>query len=149
MRSAAVKLASEVLASLTATAAMSALMVTSERLGVMRGQPPRMIIDRIAPRLDDGSATIVTTLAHTAYGVATGVLFARLMTHRRASALLGAAYGVVVWTIGYEGWVPALRVLPPAHRDQRGRVVTMVAAHLIYGSVLGRLVARLPQEEVR
>ena len=53
--------------------------------------------------------------------------------------MLGATYGFLVWAAGYEGWVPMLGILPPAHRDRRSRVATMMLAHLVYGSVLGRL----------
>lgn len=54
-----------------------------------------------------------------------------------ANAATGAAFGLAVWAAGYEGWVPAMGVLPPAHRDKRSRALTMLAAHLVYGAVLG------------
>jgi hypothetical protein len=128
-------------AGVAATAAMSALMVGAERGGVMPGQPPRMIVDRFAPRLDASTADTVALLMHGAYGAAAGAGYA-LGRGRRASAASGAVFGVLLWAAGYEGWVPVLGVLPPAHRDDRGRVLAMVLGHATYGAVLGALLAR-------
>jgi hypothetical protein len=47
-----------------------------------------------------------------------------------------------VWALSYQGWVPALGILPPASRDQPGRQWTMVAAHVVYGVVLGAMERR-------
>lgn len=49
----------------------------------------------------------------------------------------GATYGFVVWNAGYEGWLPLLGILPPAHRDARGRAITMLVAPTVYGVALG------------
>jgi hypothetical protein len=40
------------------------------------------------------------------------------------------------------GWVPWLRIMPPADRDRPGRAETMLAAHWLYGGVLGALATR-------
>jgi hypothetical protein len=38
--------------------------------------------------------------------------------------------------------VPLLGALPPAHLDDRRRQASMVAAHVVYGLVLGAVTAR-------
>jgi hypothetical protein len=124
-------------AGIVATAAMSACMIGLERAGVMPGQPPRMIVDRLAPELSERTADAVALTMHAAYGAAAGAVFAQVAGGRRAP-MLGAVYGFLVWAAGYEGWVPMLGVLPPAHRDRRSRAATMMLAHLVYGYVLGR-----------
>ena len=48
----------------------------------------------------------------------------------------GTIYGALVYAAGYEGWLPVLGILPPAHRDRRGRVAIMLFAHLVYGASL-------------
>lgn len=126
-------------AGLVATAAMSGFMIAAERLEVLRGQPPRMIVDRLAPGLGEGTADAAALVSHGAYGALAGALYALLGGRRRGMRLSGAGYGVLIWIGGYEGWVPALGVLPPAHRDRRSRAAVMLAAHVIYGSLLGRL----------
>ena len=54
-------------------------------------------------------------------------------------AARGALFGLLVWGVSYLGWVPAAKILPPAHRDRRDRQVTMVIAHLVFGASLGLL----------
>ena len=49
-------------------------------------------------------------------------------------------YATGIWLVSYQGWVPALGIMAPASRDRRGRVVTMLAAHWVYGAALGGLV---------
>ncbi len=119
-----------------ATGVMTAFLIASERSGIMRGQPPRMVIDRFAGDADDRAKDGAALLSHFAYGAAAGAVFAVMLGRRRSSPGAGVTYGLVLWALGYEGWLPALGVLPPAHRDHRGRAVTMVIAHVIYGRAL-------------
>lgn len=125
-----------------ATAAMSAWMAGWERLGVLPGQPPRMLVDEVLPVDDDASADAAAAVSHLTIGVAAGGLFGLLGAPRRGGALVGAGFGLALWVVGYEGWMPALRVLPPAHRDDRRRVGVMIGAHVVYGAVLGALAKR-------
>jgi hypothetical protein len=127
-------------AGVVATAPMSVLMVAAERLGMLPGPPPRLIVDRLAPDLDDRSAAAVTAVTHAAYGAAAGAALALLPV--RLTTARGVVLGLGLYVIGYEGWVPMLGVLPPAHRDDRRRVLTMAVAHLVYGAVVGRLARR-------
>ena len=85
---------------------------------------------------------VLTAAAHLGYGVASGIVFS-LLRRRRASraqsTALGAAFGAALWGASYSGWVPAAGLLPPPHRDRPGRQPVLIAAHLIYGAVLGSL----------
>lgn len=132
------KLAGGGLAGLMATGAMSALLIAADVTGVMNYEPPRKIIDKFFPRLPlplrDGAAV----LAHFGYGVAGGCLYV-LTCRKQSTTGAGLGYGALVWAAGYEGWLPAMGILPPAHRDKTGRAVTMLAAHLLYGAVLGKV----------
>jgi hypothetical protein len=56
--------------------------------------------------------------------------------------LQGVAFGSGVWLVSYMGWVPWLQIMPPAHEDRPGRPQTMLAAHWVYGGVLGALSGR-------
>ena len=51
--------------------------------------------------------------------------------------------GLSVWAVSYQGWVPALGILPKASEDRPARPAVMVAAHVVYGAVLGALEQRL------
>lgn len=131
------------IAGAAATLAMSACLIVSERAGLMPGQPPRMAVDRFLPRLDDRRADRIALLAHLVYGAAGGVAPAVLSRTSTIRPSAGSAYGLALWVVGYEGWVPVLGVLPPAHRDHRGRVATMVAGHVVYGVTLAATLRRL------
>jgi hypothetical protein len=52
-------------------------------------------------------------------------------------------YATGIWLVSYQGWVPALGIMPPASRDRRGRVATMLVAHWVYGAALRELVKLL------
>jgi hypothetical protein len=41
--------------------------------------------------------------------------------------------------LNYEGWIPALHIMRPVERDRSRRQQSMVAAHVVFGSVLGAL----------
>ena len=133
-----------------ATLALSATMAAERKLGLLGEHPPKKIV-RVA-RI--GSGRIGTSrgeknlavLAQWGFGMATGALFGLL--HRGSlgtarASLLGAGYGAAVWAASYAGWIPTLGIARPSRRDRPGRPTSMVAAHLIFGSVLGAFVERL------
>lgn len=134
-----------------ATFAMSAAMMLEKKLGLLGEHPPKKIVQTLRRRSGIFSASrqtdnVVTTLAHWGFGMATGALFGLL--HRRSqgtarASLLGAGYGAAVWAASYAGWIPALGIMRTPRRDRPGRPTSMIAAHLIFGSVLGAFVERL------
>jgi uncharacterized membrane protein YagU involved in acid resistance len=54
----------------------------------------------------------------------------------------GALYGLALWLVSYQGWIPALGLLPPPEQDAQGRTMAMIAAHLVYGAMLGWMARR-------
>lgn len=133
------------------TAVMTALMVAGQRAGLMGEMPPRKItraaLRGLGLRPRRRTQQLGTTLSHLGFGVAVGALFGALTAGDRRprplpAALLGAGYGTLVWLVSYAGWVPALGIMPPPRRDRPGRQGTMLAAHLLYGAVLGALTGR-------
>jgi len=137
-----------------ATAVMSALMLAGQRAGLMSELPPHEIasrsVDRTAARddLDHGDRRQLGWVSHFAFGAAAGAVYALLRNVVRTPGpawLHGAGYALAIWFVSYMGWVPALRLMPPADRDEPGRQPVMVAAHVVFGAVLGALVQpRLP-----
>lgn len=134
------------LAGLAATALMSALMLAAGRLGLMGQQPPEAITERLLPwryRLPwhEAETNALSSATHLAFGAAAGSLFGVTRRVVPLATLPGAGivYGLLVWLTSYVGWIPALRILPPADRDRAGRQPAMIAAHVVYGMVLGLL----------
>jgi uncharacterized membrane protein YagU involved in acid resistance len=115
--------------------------------------PPRRITDELADRATRSGAVppasepvrrAVSSVAHLGYGAATGALFAMIAAARPPARMVGsgAAWGLAVWMVSYLGWLPALRILPPPTREPAGRAAMMIGAHLVWGAVLGALLAR-------
>ncbi len=137
-------------AGVVATAAMSVPMLLAGELGAMGEQPPKRIVRTvlgIAGEADTSEAgqDVAAALAHLGFGAGGGAAFA--LAHRALrlplpAAVQGAAFGLGVWATSYKGWIPALGALPDADADRPDRQRTMIAAHLVYGAVLGALVDR-------
>lgn len=132
------------------TAAMSAVMLVAGKSGLMGEHPPDKIagaaLDAAGIREpDEGAQDAVAVTLHFGFGVGMGALFGLL--HRRLprwvpAGLHGVLFGALVWAASYQGWVPALGIMPPASRDRPDRPRVMLVAHGIYGAVLGAVVAR-------
>lgn len=131
------------LAGIAGTAAMSAALGVSDAFGVMDKQPPRMIIEALLPDLDEAETNATAVVCHIGYGKLAGVGYTMVVAPEHRNAATGILYGAAVWAAGYEGWLPLLGILPPAHRDKPSRAWTMFLAHIIYGAVLGRTAGRL------
>jgi hypothetical protein len=117
---------------------MTAWLAVAQRAGLLDRQPPRQITDHLLPDGDRTPGHVATWAAHVGYGVGAGLVYQVLAPAGRRTALTGAAFGTAVWVAGYEVWVPALGILPPAHRDDPRRAGAMLVAHLVYGATLGR-----------
>jgi uncharacterized protein DUF6789 len=122
---------------LAATLTMSAGLGAADVLGVMNRQPPKKIVQRFLPGLGKDTTDATATAAHVGYDVAAGAVYGALLKPESRNTVNGIAYGLLIWAISYEGWLPAFGILPPAQRDKPGRAVTMFAAHILYGATLG------------
>jgi hypothetical protein len=127
-----------------ATVAMSGVMLLGERAGVVGELPPASVTRHAlrAAGVDRPSqaAAVLAPIAHLGFGAVGGALYA--MVRRVAPGVpgppLGVLFGLAVWAVSYKGWIPALGILPPPEDDRPGRPAVMVAAHVVYGLVLGR-----------
>ena len=137
------------IAGLGATAVMSAAMLAARSAGLTRTLPPARIaevaIEEATHRpAQEDERRVVASAAHLGFGAAGGAAFGIIRQAAGirgpvASVVTALAFANVVYVVSYQGWVPALRIMPPASRDEAGRVGTMVVAHWIYGAVLGAL----------
>ena len=80
---------------------------------------------------------------HLGAGAAGGVLFALVSRIVRPAPIAGVLTGLAIWKASYDGWIPALRMMPPPEKDETGRQVTMVIAHVVYGLSLAAAFKRL------
>ncbi|MGN6742675.1 MAG: hypothetical protein ACTHJL_05175 [Amnibacterium sp.] len=124
-------------AGLAATIAMSGALAVAARAGLLQEPPPRAIVRRLLAGLSPEAVDAGAVLAHLGYGSSAGVVHRALLGAPGPAASVLYALGLYIGS--YEGWVPVIRALPPAHLDDRRRQATMLAAHLVYGFALGVL----------
>lgn len=114
---------------------------------------PSQIVQRTEQRLglarqvDESQHIGLTLLLHFQYGTAMGALYALPAEAIPLSpALKGMLFGLAIWAASYQGWLPVLRILPPATRYPARRVGLNIAAHIIWGATLGLLVHCLSRQ---
>ena len=144
-------LVSGVVAGVLATAPMTAVMVAlNRRLPPNRAVPPGEITGRVAARahvrehLSDEQMKELSLFAHFAYGGAAGaVLGPAQHLIVLPGWLVGMFYGLFVWAASYIGFLPALHLTRPVQNEPPSRHVMMIVAHLVWGAVLGAIIAML------
>jgi hypothetical protein len=128
-----------------ATAAMSAVMLAGDKLGLMPDQPPKRIVRAALPGrkyAPKPGERVLGAVAHFGFGMASGALL-RLVNSRRTPVSAGVAYGLTIWLASYQGWVPGMDILPPVSDDQPGRPFVMAAGHVVYGATLALTLNRM------
>ncbi len=142
------------IAGVAATVPMTALMVYMHRRippGERRMLPPKQVAGEVASEagaedlVDREEDLLATTgVTHFGYGAAMGGAYALAAPHIDLPAeLKGTVFGLGVWAGSYLGWLPAAGIRPPATRRPASENAMMVASHIVYGMVLGRLVETL------
>ncbi|WP_433875513.1 DUF6789 family protein [Sinomonas atrocyanea] len=129
-----------------ATAAMTAVFGAAGASGMMHRQPPERIVRTFFPGVSRPGKEGLALASHFGYGMAGGALYACAVPGRLQEPGTGTAFGALVWLASYEGWLPALGIFPPAHKDRPGRAASIYAAHLVYGWTLGWAAQRLRQK---
>lgn len=134
-------------AGVAATAAMTTVFGAAGAWGLMGQKPPEKIVRTLFPTLPEPGKETLAWASHAGYGAAGGALYTALLPPRAHGPVSGTLFGLAVWAAGYEGWLPAFGILPPAHRDRTGRAVSVFVAHLVYGWTLGWSARRLRRDE--
>lgn len=94
-------------------------MLLGGRLGLVGRQPPQAISDRMVHLVSGDppsgkSARALGTAAHLGFGLAAGAAYAFLPS-RLPPAVHGSAWGLTVYAVSYQVWVPALGALRSAY----------------------------------
>jgi uncharacterized membrane protein YagU involved in acid resistance len=132
---------------------MTVAMVAMRRLLPMRERyslPPSEITAKVTEEaglsdyIGEPEHRALTLVGHFAYGAVAGAVYAPVANKAPLPPILaGIAYGIIVWTVSYLGWLPALGLLPPATEHPTRRNVLMIVAHVVWGAVTGVLLDRL------
>ena len=148
------------IAGVAATIPMTAFMVYTHRRipsGERRMLPPKQVAGKVASEagaeglVDREDELLATTgVTHFGYGAAMGGAYAIGSPYiDLPAALKGTAFGLAVWAGSYLGWLPAAGIRPPATRRPASENAMMVASHIVYGIVLGKLVESLEGDRRR
>lgn len=135
------------LAGLLATGPMSLVMQALFRRLPLHEQyplPPRQITEEVAektglePALEsERGKRSATWLAHFGYGASVGSFYPLTAGRLKLPAVVrGMLFGILVWTVSYLGWLPAFNILPPVTQTPIRRNALMIAAHLVWGTVI-------------
>jgi len=115
-----------------------------------RPLPPRRIEEHLSgalgvrEELGEAEHVALTMLLHFGFGGFAGALYGVAAPRLPGPpAAKGAAYGVAVWAAGYLGGMPAFRLERSAAREPAARNALMIAAHVVWGVVLGEVADRL------
>lgn len=101
--------------------------------------PPRQITEVFVARVSGGRhfgdrpLTLLSLLAHFAYGAAAGAVYP-LFCRPKHAALSGSVFGLAVWGASYLGWLPAAHILKPATQHAPQRNALMWLAHVVWGA---------------
>ena len=111
--------------------------------------PPRELTEQAAAAagarhaMDEPQMQAATLASHFGFGALMGSLYAPVFPGRRSGVGSGVGFGLFVWTASYLGWVPGLGLLRPATEHPARRNGLMIAAHVVWGAVLGSVARRL------
>lgn len=128
------------------TVVMSVPIYAAQRLNLVETPAPVDVSRKIAeevsvlPEVHEPGFAVMWPLAHLAYGAGCGVIYAGMRPALPNHSLkAGMAFGALVWTFSYLGYLPLLRLYSWPNRDSKSRVTTMICAHGIFGATLGFL----------
>jgi hypothetical protein len=133
-----------------ATVPQSAVMWGARRLGYFQGKaPPEQVSEGTLGRLvdldelSDEQQEALKLAQHFAFGASCGAAFGLLTGVVRPTVAAGVIVALAIWRLSYDGWIPALGIMPPPERDEQGRQGALIAAHVAYGLALGLLVDKM------
>jgi hypothetical protein len=142
------------MAGAAATVPQSAVMWGARRLGYYQSKPPPEQVSEGTlgglmelDDLSDSQQEALKLAQHFAFGAACGAAFGLATGIIRPTVVAGVIVALAVWKLSYDGWIPALGIMPPPERDEQGRQGALIAAHVAYGLALGMLLDKMTAKE--
>jgi hypothetical protein len=77
------------------------------------------------------------------YGMTFALLFAATRPKVRNVLLEGSGLGLATWAAGYLGWLPAMGLMKPVHRQKPVQVIGGIGSHLAFGVATAALYREL------
>lgn len=89
--------------------------------------------EKMRPHVPQKLQSAGANLLGMGYGMAFGALYAVARPKTRQSLLEGAILGVIAWAVGYLGWLPGAKLMPPIWKQRASQAITPVAEHAAFG----------------
>jgi uncharacterized membrane protein YagU involved in acid resistance len=98
-------------------------------LGKAKAALPRKARQRVPKQVEAVSAKLLGL----GYGMTFGAVYAMARPKTQRTILEGALLGIATWAVGYLGWLPAAKLMPPVWKQKPAQVIVPVAEHALYG----------------
>jgi hypothetical protein len=128
------------------TVVLSLLRNVLKAVGVVYKTAPMQVVDRLqqAELVADRPVAkrAVALVAHLAYGMGAGAAFGALRRKQedlRTELAVGAALGVLLWGIGWAGWLPILGADRAPWNYRSPKALLPVFDHAVFGAAWGFL----------
>jgi uncharacterized membrane protein YagU involved in acid resistance len=135
-----------VLAGLVGTVVMTGAMSLIKKTKMAPGElAPKEIAENLEEKLDvrgylPKPAFVASwTILHFGYGASSGLAYAlaqEKVPDLNRPGLIGPLFGLLLWALGYCGWLPMFGLYPPLTRLPKRKVLAeLITTHLIYGTM--------------
>ena len=135
------------------TVLLSALRAVLGKAGVVYETAPMQVVNRLEQAdLVAGRPVAKRALAlaaHLAYGAGAGAAFGTLRREPEDAGTelaVGAALGVLLWGVGWAGWLPILGADRAPWSYQNPKVLLPILDHAVYGAAWGLLFRALSRK---
>jgi hypothetical protein len=128
-----------------ATLALSAFRSSLKSAGLVQKTAPMQVVERLtdtgfASEWSPAAKGLLTAGAHVGYGVGAGAAFGGLRNEKSdyaTEAAVGATLGVLIWGVGWAGWLPLLGVHRAPWNQTSPKALLPVLDHAVFGAVWG------------
>ena len=99
-------------------------------------QVERALPPAVRSRLPGNLETLGSRALALGYGITASLAFA--LARRRSVQIHtdGVLFGIAVWAVGYLGWLPRLRLMPPVTRQEPAQVMGPLVQHVLFGMIV-------------
>lgn len=128
------------------TVALSVLRSSLSSLGLVHKTAPMQVVERFtesgfASDWSPAAKSALTAGAHFGYGIGAGAVFGALRKEKAddfvREAAVGSTLGILIWGLGWAGWLPLLGVHRAPWSQNTPKVLLPVLDHAVFGAVWG------------
>ena len=96
-------------------------------------QAEELLPGDMAEQVPDSAEHLASKLLAVGYGMTFGALYAAIRPNGGLPLRDGPLLGVIAWSVGYLGWLPAAGLMKPLTQQEPEQALTPIAQHVIFG----------------